>query len=148
MVGTYSSGLLSATEGTFQMGKNGENISHTIILFYGYYYIIAWIWEIHPFFNNSISHFQTCHNEVHWKQSLLTGARRVGRICVWSVVTVTTGANTGCSWAGTAVGWTGQTEAISLFGLEGAGAASWWQQKEKWRKNSVNINLKCWQWIW
>lgn len=74
-----------------------------------------------------------------WKQASLTGAGGLRGISVWAVVTISAGANTGCSWAGTAVSWTGLAETFSLFGLEAARAASWWEIREK---NSIRFGLQ------
>lgn len=81
------------------------------------------------------------HTEFYrWlKEALLTSAGGVGRICVCAVITVSTGANTGCSRAGTAVGWAGQAQTVPLFGLEGARAARWWQKRERWRKHDQQL---------
>lgn len=72
-----------------------------------------------------------------WTPSSLTRAGRVWRVGVWAVITVPTGANAGCSWAGAAVGWARHTKAVPLLWLEGSRAARWWGQvdRNRWEKN-------------
>lgn len=65
-------------------------------------------------------------------KSIFTCASRVWRIGIWAVVTSSTGANSGCSRAGAAVGWAWYAETVTLFRLEGARVASCERKETVW----------------